>query len=189
MLPLSLLLCAIVALATAQNRNHTRSLAAAGCPAGWTQHKNSCFYFDATVLTWVQAEARCQQIGGNLASVVSDDEYAFIQTLTQNPTWLGGSDCQTPGAWFWIDGQQMKWRFWCPLKPDNLLSQCCMQMNAGGDTCWDDVPCSSTLPFVCERTLPGNPIRHRAREHVPRLIPQDDGPIRQDDELMLGAIV
>ncbi|XP_061621387.1 type-2 ice-structuring protein-like [Phyllopteryx taeniolatus] len=156
MLPLSLLLCAIVALATAQDRNHTRSLAAAGCPAGWSQHKNRCFFFDATLKTWVQAEARCQQIGGNLASVASDDEYAFIQTLTQNPTWLGGSDCQTAGAWFWMDGQQMKWRFWCPLKPDNLLPQCCMQMNVGGDKCWDDVPCSSTLPFVCARSLQGN---------------------------------
>ncbi|XP_061627193.1 lymphocyte antigen 75-like isoform X1 [Phyllopteryx taeniolatus] len=78
------------------------------------------------------SQAHCQLFGGNLASVHSDDENAFIRTLTQGTTWLGGSNCQTTGAWLWMDGTQMLFRFWCPLKPDNDLTQCCLQTNTGG---------------------------------------------------------
>ncbi|XP_061627195.1 type-2 ice-structuring protein-like isoform X3 [Phyllopteryx taeniolatus] len=99
------------------------------------------------------SQAHCQLFGGNLASVHSDDENAFIRTLTQGTTWLGGSNCQTTGAWLWMDGTQMLFRFWCPLKPDNDLTQCCLQTNTGVNKCWDDVPCSAALPFVCARPL------------------------------------
>ncbi|XP_061621224.1 type-2 ice-structuring protein-like isoform X3 [Phyllopteryx taeniolatus] len=122
MLTGGVVLCAIAALATAQ----------ADCPPAWTEYNKRCFYYDATVKTWVEAQAHCQLFGGNLASVHSDDENAFIRTLTQGTTWLGGSNCQTTGAWLWMDGTQMLFRFWCPLKPDNDLTQCCLQTNTGG---------------------------------------------------------
>ncbi|XP_061621223.1 type-2 ice-structuring protein-like isoform X2 [Phyllopteryx taeniolatus] len=142
MLTGGVVLCAIAALATAQD-----------CPPAWTEYNKRCFYYDATVKTWVEAQAHCQLFGGNLASVHSDDENAFIRTLTQGTTWLGGSNCQTTGAWLWMDGTQMLFRFWCPLKPDNDLTQCCLQTNTGVNKCWDDVPCSAALPFVCARPL------------------------------------
>ncbi|XP_057700448.1 type-2 ice-structuring protein-like [Corythoichthys intestinalis] len=143
MLSVSFVFCAVVALAKAQ----------AVCPAAWTKYNKQCFYYDGTSWTWVEAQARCQSFGGNLASVHSDEEYAFIQTLTQVPTWLGGTDCQRTGAWFWIDGTPMMYRIWCLLKPDNDLKQCCLQMNTGENKCWDDATCSTTLPYVCARPL------------------------------------
>ncbi|XP_057700447.1 type-2 ice-structuring protein-like [Corythoichthys intestinalis] len=151
MLSVSLVFCAIVALATALDVNSTH-LAATPCPPGWTEHKDRCFFFDNNIKTWVDAAANCQQLGGNLASIRSDDENSFINALTNNaPAWVGGTDCQATGAWFWMDGTQMIARFWCPLKPDNELSQCCLQINTGVNKCWDDVPCTSTLPYVCGR--------------------------------------
>ncbi|XP_057700027.1 type-2 ice-structuring protein-like isoform X2 [Corythoichthys intestinalis] len=150
MLSLSLVFCAIVALVTAQ----AATQAPTACPAGWNKYKDRCYFFDNNAKIWVDAEAACQGMGGNLASVRSDDENTFLRTLTNNATtWLGGTDCQTAGAWFWMDGTQMLARFWCPLKPDNQLSQCCLQMNTGENKCWDDVPCNSTLPFVCARHI------------------------------------
>ncbi|XP_077427610.1 type-2 ice-structuring protein-like [Vanacampus margaritifer] len=146
MLTVSLALFAIVALATADD--------AAKCSPGWSENAGRCFFFDATQKTWAEAQAHCQGIGGNLASLHSDDDNTFVQTLTQkNPAWLGGTDCQTSGAWFWMDGTQMMRRFWCPLKPDNDLATCCLEMNSGDDKCWDDVACSNTLPFVCVKML------------------------------------
>ncbi|XP_077461504.1 type-2 ice-structuring protein-like [Stigmatopora argus] len=153
MLAVSLVLCAIVALATADH-NHTHVLEAAACPPGWSPFKDRCYFFDNNIKIWVQAEAACQQLGGNLASIRSDEEHTFIKGLANNaPAWVGGTDCQTAGAWFWMDGTQMLHTYWCPLKPDNELSQCCIEINSSVNKCWDDVPCSSTLPFVCGRHL------------------------------------
>nr|XP_061791980.1 type-2 ice-structuring protein-like [Nerophis lumbriciformis] len=119
MLSVSLVFCAIVALATALE-------------AGLTAVVLQVSRFTQINARLILMQARCQSFGGNLASVHSDEEYAFIQTLTQVPTWLGGTDCQRTGAWFWIDGTPMMYRFWCLLKPDNDLKQCCLQMNTGG---------------------------------------------------------
>ncbi|XP_077381315.1 type-2 ice-structuring protein-like isoform X1 [Festucalex cinctus] len=142
MLTVSLVLFAFVALATADD--------AATCLPGWSEHGGRCFFFDATQKSWAEAQAHCQSIGANLASVHSDDEHTFVKNLANNaPTWLGGSDCQTAGAWFWMDGTQMITRFWCPLKPDNDPTQCCLEINTTDEHCWDDVPCSNTLPYVC----------------------------------------
>ncbi|XP_077575409.1 type-2 ice-structuring protein-like [Stigmatopora nigra] len=152
MLAVSLVLCAIVALATADHHNVTHVLDAASCPPGWSTLKDRCYFFDNNAKSWVQAEAACQALGGNLASIRSDEENTYVKSLANNAAaWVGGTDCQTAGAWFWMDGTQMLHTYWCPLKPDNQLAECCLQINTGVNKCWDDVPCSHTLPYVCTR--------------------------------------
>nr|XP_057939648.1 type-2 ice-structuring protein-like [Doryrhamphus excisus] len=154
MLTVSLVVCAMVALATADDpagdHPHTN---VATCPANWKQHNNRCYYFESSTKNWADAETQCQTMGGNLVSIHADDEHKFLQTLTQTQAWIGGSGCQMPGSFFWIDGTAMANTFWCPQKPDNTLSECCIQTNSQAGKCWDDVSCDTLLPFVCARHL------------------------------------
>ncbi|XP_054636829.1 type-2 ice-structuring protein-like [Dunckerocampus dactyliophorus] len=154
MLTVSLVVCAIVALATADDpaANHTVANKAT-CPANWKEHNHRCYYFEASTKNWADAEKQCQTMGGNLVSVHSGDEHKFIQTLTQSDAWIGGSGCQVAGAWFWIDGTAMSETFWCPQKPDNTLPECCLQTNSQVGKCWDDIACDTLLPFVCAKSM------------------------------------
>jgi hypothetical protein len=52
----------------------------AGCDMGWIPYESSCYMKDGDYnLTWVEARARCQNLGSALVSVSSDDENSFVQ--------------------------------------------------------------------------------------------------------------
>ncbi|XDV11358.1 hypothetical protein PO909_000321 [Leuciscus waleckii] len=66
--------------------------------AGWSAFGSRCFKFFYNLQTWIDAEKFCLQFDGNLASVHSHEEYAFIQNLIRSETqattraWIGGND-------------------------------------------------------------------------------------------------
>ncbi|XP_041634975.1 galactose-specific lectin nattectin-like [Cheilinus undulatus] len=129
------------------------------CPGGWSLYNNRCFLYVHATMTWAYAERNCQARGGNLASVHSFSEYRFIQGMIYRrtngypSTWLGGSDAQHEGVWLWSDGSRFSNINWCPGEPNNDRSQHCLQMNYGGQRCWDDLWCWGHRPFVCARNL------------------------------------
>ncbi|XP_028432920.1 type-2 ice-structuring protein isoform X1 [Perca flavescens] len=175
MLTVSLLVCAMMALATADDAYVTSSNSSSNvsnnsssnsssyaegpaCPASWHKYNDRCFLFIPRTLDWSDAEKNCQSSKGNLASVHSVEEYQFIQMIIKqqthgNPiTWIGGHDSPKNNVWFWSDGRPFSFTFWCAGEPNNGYgNQDCIQMNFGEHNCWDDVQCSIKLPSVCAR--------------------------------------
>ncbi|XP_070759857.1 ladderlectin-like [Enoplosus armatus] len=162
MLTVSLLLCALMALAGADGECQSAdphvlpAAPAPSCSEGWSEHNGRCFQFVPREMSWADAEKNCLTLKGNLASVHSVEEYQFIQamitaqTQASPSTWVGGSDCQQNNVWFWSDGKVFSFTFWCSGEPeDRFGNQSCLQMNHGGENCWDDTVCSNTLPSVC----------------------------------------
>ncbi|KAF3697669.1 Ladderlectin Precursor [Channa argus] len=129
----------------------------ATCPSGWTDFNGRCFLYVPTEMTWAYAEKNCLSHGGNLASVHSTDEYQVIQIMISNfndsypLTWLGGTDAQQEGTWFWSDGSSFKFKYWSQSQPDNRGSAHCMLMNFGDERKFDDQPCSKMKPSVCSK--------------------------------------
>nr|XP_046269528.1 type-2 ice-structuring protein-like [Scatophagus argus] len=172
MLSVSLLVCALLALSNAQSDDNISAnetiiapigvepivkLAGTNCPLNWVLYQGRCFLFVPTQMHWAKAQENCLKQKGTLASIHNLDEYQFIQQLTTAEhlqTWVGGSDCQEEGLWFWIDSTHYDYNLWCPGQPDNSLDQCCLQINTGGGKCWDDVPCKSLNPSIC--VMPAN---------------------------------
>ncbi|XP_076157946.1 C-type mannose receptor 2-like [Alosa pseudoharengus] len=114
------------------------------CPVGWEQYDQHCFKFISSLKTWAEAERSCLLLGGNLASVHSVAEYHFIQglimTLTHGSptTWIGGSDAQQEGIWFWSDGSRFAFTYWRTGEPNNNNgAEHCLQMNYG-EMCPED---------------------------------------------------
>ncbi|XP_039904797.1 galactose-specific lectin nattectin-like [Simochromis diagramma] len=56
----------------------------------------------------------------------------FNSTHASQETWLGGSDAQENGYWYWIDGTQFRYTNWCPGQPSNSYYEQCLRMNFGG---------------------------------------------------------
>ncbi|XP_076157950.1 ladderlectin-like [Alosa pseudoharengus] len=105
-------------------------------PVGWEQYDQRCFKFVSSLKTWAEAERFCLLLGGHLASVHSVAEYHFIQglivmqTLDSPLTWIGGSDAQQEGIWFWSDGSRFAFSYWAQHQPDNTGgAEHCLHMN------------------------------------------------------------
>uniref|UniRef100_A0A3P9ID59 C-type lectin domain-containing protein n=1 Tax=Oryzias latipes TaxID=8090 RepID=A0A3P9ID59_ORYLA len=96
------------------------------------------FRYFSSPKTWAQAEKFCQSIGANLASVRNRFENRKLLRLIKKkqgrftPAWIGGSDAQTNGIWFWSDGSNYQYTNWCPKEPNNHNGQQkCLQLNGG----------------------------------------------------------
>lgn len=47
----------------------------------WINYKNSCFKVFNKKLTWLQAQAKCQQTNSNLIAIVDETIQTFISNL------------------------------------------------------------------------------------------------------------
>uniref|UniRef100_UPI0037E939DF type-2 ice-structuring protein-like n=1 Tax=Semicossyphus pulcher TaxID=241346 RepID=UPI0037E939DF len=173
-LTVSALLCAMTALTTAaalseakeehgalapmQEGGHKIVERQTSCPGGWNKIIDRCFLYVPRSMSWASAEKNCQSLGANLASVHKAEEYHGIKKMIADRThghpqaWLGGSDSEEEGVWFWSDGTPFSFSYWCRGEPNNRLKQHCLQMNHGDDKCWDDDKCHHGLPSVCAKS-------------------------------------
>uniref|UniRef100_A0A3P8NNM9 C-type lectin domain-containing protein n=1 Tax=Astatotilapia calliptera TaxID=8154 RepID=A0A3P8NNM9_ASTCA len=147
MLTVSLLVCALIALARADGdlimmtQYHTithNSLEFGG----------RCFHYVSVQMTWAEAEKNCQAMKAHLASVNNAEDNENIQkviraaSLNATRTWIGGTDCQMNDLWLWSDGSHFLFSAWKPGQPDNW--------ERGK---WNDVKCSAQRPSLCALTL------------------------------------
>ncbi|XP_033485867.1 galactose-specific lectin nattectin-like [Epinephelus lanceolatus] len=126
------------------------------CPPDWTQFGSRCYLFNYIIKPWIDAEAVCISLGGNLASVHSADENAFLRDYIQRMTgarvhtWIGGFDAVHEGRWQWSDGSAFDYKRWSIGEPNNLGTEHCIEMNWGGNY-WNDSRCNYAKHFVCVR--------------------------------------
>ena len=127
----------------------------AACSEGWKEFSSSCFKLGEDKKTWADAEIKCVEEGGHLASVESNEENWNIQGLLkdiQDPVWLGGSDAGAEGTWVFTDGTALTHTAgWSDGQPDDwAASQNCLATNLKGPD-WDDAGCGENYNFMCEK--------------------------------------
>jgi len=125
-----------------------------------------CYMAFNSQKTWFQARRYCENLGGYLVTITSEDEMNFVWkrfgsmfTTTWQGPWIGFSDAAREGDWVWVTGesgvigQDSVYANWYIGEPDD----CC-----GGQDCasiagghwgykWNDNKCHNLLPFICER--------------------------------------
>eukprot|EP00299_Pterocystis_sp_00344_P007364 c2356_g1_i1.p1 GENE.c2356_g1_i1~~c2356_g1_i1.p1 ORF type:complete len:208 (+),score=34.97 c2356_g1_i1:38-661(+) len=125
-----------------------------------------CYMVFFAERTWFQARRACENLGGYLVTITSEDEMSFIWkkfgslfTETWKGPWIGFSDAAHEGDWNWVTGesgvvgQDSVYANWYAGEPDD----CC-----GGQDCasiaggrwgykWNDNKCHFLLPYICER--------------------------------------
>jgi hypothetical protein len=105
---------------------------------------------------WVAARAFCMIQGGDLTSIQSQAENDFlfdaINQLSNGKWWMGFNDRAAEGTWVWSDGSAVVFTHWEMGEPNNVGgNEDCGQLNRFfPSSTWNDEPCSTALPFVCE---------------------------------------
>ncbi|XP_055358865.1 galactose-specific lectin nattectin-like [Betta splendens] len=97
----------------------TSHLVKRSCPRSWSEIYGRCFRYFSSCMTWAAAEKHCQFIGENLTSVHNFNQHQGIEDLIwtinlhYSKVWIGGTDAQHDGVWFWSDGSTFQYTKWC----------------------------------------------------------------------------
>uniref|UniRef100_A0A8C6UTC4 C-type lectin domain-containing protein n=1 Tax=Neogobius melanostomus TaxID=47308 RepID=A0A8C6UTC4_9GOBI len=124
------------------------------CPRDWSLFEIRCFKFFKAEKTWTMAEKSCNNLGGNLASIHSAAENAFINGLIDGHAWLGGHDAVQEGKWMWTDGSSWDYTNWWGPEPNNLGgNEHSLMIYAYGpaDTFWNDNLSSRKMGYICAK--------------------------------------
>jgi hypothetical protein len=113
-------------------------------------------------MTWAEAEAYCENNGGHLATVGSQEEYDKIVALAEQSgrvvIWLGAS-CGTDHNFSWVTGEDFAYTSWMEGEPNNEGGDenYLVMFKVNGQWVWSDVPAdlspyygTDQVGFACE---------------------------------------
>jgi hypothetical protein len=122
---------------------------------------NCYMAFVGTRRTWLDAQAQCAAVAGQLAVITSGAENALIDGIANVEAWIGASDRTTEDTFEWADGTPFgpytNWRMGEPNDSNGNEDCAIIEADTGGT--WDDRPCDSTQTtppagthyYICER--------------------------------------
>ena len=74
-------------------------------------------------MTWTEARDACEEVGGHLAAITSEEEQSFICDIIKNSNqanmWIGGYYSEDDDEWYWVDGSDWDYTNWDDPQPDN----------------------------------------------------------------------
>ena len=106
-----------------------------GCPSnpvcynGLTHigdYNGSRYYITNNALSWTNAKAAAQAIGGNLVTIETAAENNWLNSLAQGQAgnyWIGLNDATTEGTFVWSNGSGATYRNWNSGQPDNYNNE------------------------------------------------------------------
>lgn len=112
-----------------------------------------CYRVNDDVASWTDARSECLDWGGDLASIESAEEDAFLTERLTISVWIGANDREVEGTMRWADGGALSFANWGDGQPDDFSAQedCVEKRIIAGGT-WNDRPCEADVrEFVCER--------------------------------------
>ena len=92
------------------------------------------------------AAARCEQIGGQLVTIDSDEENFLVNNFSAG--WIGLSDVAEEGVFRWMSGERARFTAWGVGQPDNAGDEDCVELLVSGE--WNDLPCQVARFAICE---------------------------------------
>ncbi|XP_061532454.1 ladderlectin-like [Phycodurus eques] len=141
-LRLLFLLCGISGLLTGVWSIRVSSHKENNCPKGWTRLDCNCYIYEHEARTFADAESICNILGGNLASIHSDLENAFVRELIRaggdnaNEGWLGLHDAIESGDYIWTDGSEEDFLNFdtnaSPPEPNTGTGNNCVELDDSG---------------------------------------------------------
>ena len=99
---------------------------------------------------WADAEVHCQDEGGHLAPILTDEEQQIVEKVAKGAkAWIGASDQE--GFWEWSTGSSMNYTHWKEGYGIIGNRKNCVRLNDGNE--WRDDLCSRKLFFICKPDL------------------------------------
>ncbi|MEO1348073.1 MAG: NF038122 family metalloprotease [Cyanobacteria bacterium J06635_15] len=113
-----------------------------------------------SVMTWADAQAYAESLGGNLVTINDAAENQWLKNTfgTTEALWIGFSDAETEGIWKWASGEASLYTDWAPNQPDDHLgNQDYAILSHIWDSStdkWDDVYFDAQFRGIIEIELP-----------------------------------
>ena len=130
------------------------------CDVGWTRFMSKCYLFklDANdTKNFREAVEECVSMKGNLASVHSLQENAFIVsrlTPRTDNVWIGLTDGHRESKFRWTDQSRVGFTYWALREPNNVRNEDCVHITGMQDMGrWNDQSCEWKYPFVCQKPV------------------------------------
>ena len=126
---------------------------------------NACYKFNPEKKYWKTADDTCEQAGGKLTSIHSQEELDFIRMLIDSSdgsspsTWIGG-ERKNEKSFGWIDYTPFDFSNWDKPEPNNLggNENCIEIFTAPGQrkhNKFNDIRCMIKRDFICKKLLKG----------------------------------
>lgn len=129
-----------------------------GCPSNlWKPYKGNCYLFMKNHVSWNTASQYCASKGGNLASIVDENEQNFVFSqlpgeIDRSQYWIGFNDMLSQMKFMWSDGSPIHYTNWAENEPNNWLNhnEDCVGIFLKDGT-WNDEMCENPQSgFVCK---------------------------------------
>ncbi|XP_050971124.1 macrophage mannose receptor 1 [Labeo rohita] len=91
-----------------------------GCTPEWTMFQGKCYKLFNNKMTWHNARDHCILHGGNLVSILSQEEQAFLTTImlgSDDDVWIGFNDVNWEMRFLWTDGKGVSYINWAKGHP------------------------------------------------------------------------
>ncbi|XP_026160185.1 CD209 antigen-like [Mastacembelus armatus] len=127
------------------------------CPAGWKKFQCSCYFTSVSKKSWSQSREYCQRFGADLATIQSQAEMTFINSLykSDKEVWIGLTDEGVEGQWKWVDGTPLTTAYWGKGQPNSYdgRNQDCVEFWHRGSSIgdWNDENCNVEQNWICEK--------------------------------------
>lgn len=135
------------------------SVSAAAIPSDATTYKGHSYKRYDLSMTWTEAKAYCEKLGGHLVTITSAEEQSVIDLIAyvgkKSYYWIGLYDDGSNRNWKWVTGESLKYTNWMPTEPNNDF-QTKVMLNQSGR--WIDNPNEGdgvpwnleNIGFICE---------------------------------------
>ena len=121
------------------------------CAAGWTSFNVSCYRKYEVARAWSDARAACVAEGGDLVSILSEEENTFVTAISKAANFhIGATDGAFEGAWTWSDGSPWRYAKWAPGEPNDYYGEDCAELNDYWNGKWNDMPCGVSFHYICK---------------------------------------
>ena len=125
--------------------------------------QKKCYKLVSPVIpvNWDTADAGCKSLGSELASIESQcEQNTVFEVANKAAAWIGGNDKDSEGTFIWPSGTEfyksgaavagVYTNLASGFNSASQTTQHCVQIQ-DSDGEWDDVLCSKTANYVCEK--------------------------------------
>ena len=118
------------------------------------QRGGSSYRLTPTKMTWQEAQAFAQRLGGNLVTINDAAEESWLQATfgSSEEFWIGLNDIDSEGNLVWASGESVDYTNFAPGQPDNSGNQDAVSMNFGAADQWGDASVTSSRIGIIEVT-------------------------------------
>lgn len=122
-----------------------------------TEYNGNIYVLFTESRNWFDAKTCCENLGGHLATITSEEEQAFIAsymkalhtTTAFAYAWLGGY--RDGNNWYWVTGEAFEYTNWNAGEPNNTSGiEWIVHIFPGADYEWNDTNPEMKSAYLCE---------------------------------------